>query len=177
MKPLSKSILAILLLTATSASWGQTVIKVPEWDSQEWASGTFTTQLVNEGRQLADIRFAEQWGFMSGIRLTCESNKDNRSPDDREWPYLQALSKYFRAKGYPFVGLHVAYVYAQPQDIISSECETDEAKKWAILQRVIMSIWNEEGAKFAITEQLIEQIISEIQKDIDSGGVESQFFW
>ncbi len=66
---------------------------------------------------------------------------------------------------------------AKYRDISSSECDTDEAKKWAILQRVIMSYWNKEGANFAITEQLIAEIIIEIEKDIESGRVESQFFW
>ena len=74
------------------------------------------------------------------------------------------MGRYFRAKGYEFLPLQMAYIYAQPQDILPSYCETDEAKKWMMLQSAILNLWETKGVEFAITDQLIKQL----QELIDS---------
>ena len=104
---------------------------------------------------MADFKFAEQWGVMDGIRLACGAGGDG---------YFLVLGRYFRAKGYEFLPLQMAYIYAQPQDILPSYCETDEAKKWMMLQSAILNLWETKGVEFAITDQLIKQL----QELIDS---------
>ena len=141
--------------TTTSSDQDQTVISIPDWDSPEWIA-VYSKYSKQYGIELADFKFAEQWGVMDGIRLGCGAGGDG---------YFLVLGKYFRAKGYEFVPLQMAYIYAQPQDILPSYCKTDEAKKWMMLQSTILNLWETKGVEYAITDQRIKQL----QELIDSG--------
>ena len=122
-------------------------ITTPDWDSPEWMA-SYSKYSKEYGIELADFKFAEQWGVMDGIRLGCGARGDG---------YFLVLGKYFRAKGYEFLPLQLAYVFAQPNDILPSYCETDEAKKWVMLQSAILNLWDTQGIGFAITDQVIEE--------------------
>ena len=140
--------------TTTSSDQDQTVISIPDWDSPEWIAG-YSKYSKEYGIELADFKFAEQWGVMDGIRLACGAGGDG---------HYSVLGKYFRAKGYEFVPLQMAYVFAQPKDILPSYCETEEAIKWVMLQSAILRLWETKGVEHAITDQRIKQL----QELIDS---------
>ena len=154
------SLLASFVLAATlmtEATFAEII--VPDWTSPSWGQQFLEMSETQDGNgpfgtSLDSITLAAKWGFIDGIREYCGENID---------VYLLALGQILRSVGGNtdngkqmawLIAIHALYQNEVKEKMTPSDCQSDEAKEWILLQDSTLDYAVSKGLKLATDEEL-----------------------